>query len=317
MSRFVLIALMLLAAVPPAAAEYPERPLTIIAGYPAGGMVDLVARPLAEGMKKKFPRGVAVVNRPGAGGSIAVSEVVQARPDGYTVILTPLSTLVIQPQMNDLPYKTPEDYEPFINVVSYYPLLAVKADAPWKSIQEFVAAARANPGQLRVGTPGEGTSSHINMEELKRVAGINLTHVPFAGWAESSVALLGGHVDAVVAQPGEVKPQVDGKKVRALAVFQTRRHDYFPETPTAREAGWDVANGVWFLLAAPKGTPAAVLKYIHDAARATMEDPAFAGLIKARGIDVDYRPGDKLRADLWREYKAHAEILRRLGMLKK
>ncbi len=317
MLRIALALLVLVALAVPAAAQYPERPLTIIAGYPAGGMVDIVARPLAEGMKKKFPKGIAIVNRPGAGGAIAVAETVQAKPDGYTIILTPLSTLVIQPQMSDLPYRTPDDYEPIVNVIAYYPLLAVRADAPWKTVQEFIAAAKASPGKLRVGYPGEGTSSHLNYEELKRLAGLSATNVPFGGWAESSVATLGGHIDAVVAQPGEVKPQVDAKKMRVLTVFQPKRHEYFPDAPTAAEVGYEVANGVWFLLVAPKGTPAAVVKYVHDAAKAAMEEPAFVSVAKARGIGVDYRPGDKLRADLWREYRAHTEILKRLGMLKK
>ena len=109
---------------------------------------------------------------------------------------------------------------------------------------------------------------------------------------------------------------VDGKRIRALVFFQEKRHPAFPDTPTAREAGWDVANGVWYLLAAPKGTPAPVLKQIHDAARAVTDDPAFAKTMDARGVDVDYRPGDKLRADLWQQYKLHTEILRRIGLIK-
>jgi len=110
---------------------------------------------------------------------------------------------------------------------------------------------------------------------------------------------------------------VDGKRMRVLIAFQPQRHPVFPDVPTAKEQGWDVANGVWFLLMAPKGTPAPVLKYLHDAAKAAVEEPRFAQTLGARGIDVDYRPGDVLRADLWREYKAHTEILRRIGMLKK
>ncbi|OGL07275.1 MAG: hypothetical protein A3H48_02690 [Candidatus Rokubacteria bacterium RIFCSPLOWO2_02_FULL_71_18] len=317
MLRLALGALLLACLAAPAAAEYPERPVTMMTGYPAGGMVDITARPLVEGMKKKFPKGLAIVNRPGAGGSIAVAEVAQAKPDGYTIILTPLSTLVIHPQMNDLPYKTPDDYEPIVNVIAYYPLLAVKADAPWKTVQEFVAAAKANPGKLRVGSPGEGTSSHLNLEELMRVAAFKVTHVPFSGWGESSPALLGGHIEGVIAQPGEVKPQVDARKMRVLAVFQKKRHEYFSDAPTATELGWEVSNGVWFLLVAPKGTPAPVVKYIHDAARASMEEALFVNAMKLRGVDVDYRPGDKLRADLWREYKLHTEILKRIGTLKK
>jgi tripartite-type tricarboxylate transporter receptor subunit TctC len=187
------------------------------------------------------------VNRPGAGGSLAVAELVQTKPDGYTVILAPLSTLVIHPQLNDLPYKTPDDYEPIINVVSFYSLLAVKADAPWKTIQEFVSAAKANPGKLRVGTPGEGTSSHLNLEAFRRLAGLNLTYVPFSGWGESSPALLGGHIEGLMAQPGEVRPLVDGKKMRVLMVSQTKRHPAFPDAPSAKELGWgDSPSGAWF-----------------------------------------------------------------------
>jgi tripartite-type tricarboxylate transporter receptor subunit TctC len=316
MIRIILIALTLL--LPLSAAgqqQYTDRPLTILSGYPAGGLVDIVARFLAEGMKSRFPKGVVVATRSGAGGAIAAQEVATGKPDGYTVALTPLSTLVIQPQLSELRFKTPDDYEPVVNIVSYYPLLVVRPDAPWKSIQEFVAEAKAKPGKMRVGTPGEGTSSHLNLEEFMRAAGVKLTHVPYRGWAESSPAMLGGHIEAIVAQPGEAKPFVEAKKMRALVVFQESRHPAF-DAPTAKELGWNVANGVWFLLMAPKGTPTTALKFIHDAAKAAIEDPAFVSQMTSRGVDVDYRPGDKLRADLWREYRAHAEILKRIGMVK-
>jgi putative tricarboxylic transport membrane protein len=318
MFRSVLIALLLTIVTAPAAADYPERPLTILTGYPAGGMVDIVARAISEGLKKKFPRGIAIVTRPGAGGSLAVAELVQAKPDGHTVILAPLSTLVIHPQLNDLPYKTPDDYEAIVNVVSFYSLLAVKADAPWKTIQEFIGAAKANPGKLRVGSPGEGTASHLNLEEMKRLAGVDLTHVPFSGWGESSPALLGGHIEGLMAQPGEVRPLVEGKKMRVLVVSQPKRHPSFPDAPTAKELGWgDVASGAWFMFVAPKGTPGPVLKYLHDAVKAAMEEPQFVNTIKQRVIDMDYRAGDQLRADLWTQYRYHTETLTRLGMIKR
>jgi tripartite-type tricarboxylate transporter receptor subunit TctC len=317
MIRIVSFVLLAFGAALPCAAQYPDRPLTILAGFPAGGLVDVVSRVVAEGMKPKFPKGIVVVNKPGAGGAVAVSDVVLAKPDGYTIVLTPLSSLVIGPQLNrDLNYKTPDDYEPVVNVVAYYPLLVVRSDAPWKTLQEFVGEGKTSPGKLRVGTPGEGTSSHLNLEEFMFRTGAKLTHVPYAGWGQSSPALLGGHIEAVVAQPGEAKPLVDGKRMRALVMFQPTRHPAFPDTPTAKEAGWEVANGVWYLLVAPKGTPAPAVKYLHDAAKAVIDDPAFAKTMTSRGVDVDYRPGDALRADLWREYKLHTEILRRIGLIK-
>jgi tripartite-type tricarboxylate transporter receptor subunit TctC len=288
----------------------------MLTGYPAGGLVDVVARVLAEGMKAKFPRGLVIQIKPGAAGSVAVTELVRAQPDGLTFILTPHSALVIAAQLQALAYKTPDDYLPFINLVSYYPMIAVRSESPYKTVQELVADAKANPGKVRMGSPGEGTSSHLNLEEFMRQAGIKMIHAPFQGWAHSSVAALGGHIDALVAQPGELKGQVDGKRMRVLVAFQPQRHPVFPDVPTAKELGWDVANGVWYLLMAPKGTPPTVVKYLHDAAKDAIEDPKFAKLMAERGIDVDYRPGEALRSDLWREYKVHTDILRRIGMLK-
>jgi tripartite-type tricarboxylate transporter receptor subunit TctC len=313
----LVLALIAAAIALPAAAQYPDKPVTMLAGYPPGGLVDIVARLVAEGMKPKFPRGLNVVNRPGAAGSLAVAEVVRAAPDGYTFALTPHSALVIASQMQDLAYKTPDDYEAFINLVAYYPMIAVRIESEYKTIQDLIADARANPGKIRVGSPGEGTSSHLNLEELMARTGTKMIHVPFQGWGQSSPALLGGHIEAVVAQPGELKGAVDGKRMRVLVNFRPQRLASFADVPTAKEAGWDVANGVWYLLIVPKGTPEAVVRTLHDAAKAAIDDPKFAADMANRGIDVDYRPGNALRADLWREYKLHTEILRRIGMLKK
>src|SRR3954463_8445465 len=257
------IAAALLAALSlPAAAQYPDKPVTLLAGYPPGGLVDVVSRLVAEGMKPKFPKGLNVVNRPGAAGAVAVAEVVRSAPDGYTIVLTPHSALVIAAQLQDLAYKTPDDYDPFINLVSYYPMIAVRSESEYKTIQELIADAKANPGKIRVGSPGEGTSSHLNLEELMYRSGTKMVHIPFQGWAQSSPALLGGHIEAVVAQPGELKGQVDGKRMRVLVNFRPQRLPSFPDVPTAKELGWDVANGVWYMLLAPKGTPANVVHYL-------------------------------------------------------
>jgi tripartite-type tricarboxylate transporter receptor subunit TctC len=312
-----ILAAALLAFALQAKAQYPDKPVTMLAGYPPGGLVDIVARLVADGMKEKFPRGLNVVNRPGAAGAVAVAEMARSNPDGHTIVLTPLSALVIAAQIQALTYKTPDDYDPFINLVSYYPMIAVRTESPYKDIKELIADAKANPGKIRVGSPGEGTSSHLNLEELMHHTGAKMIHVPYQGWGQSSPAVLGGHIEAVVAQPGELKGQVDGKRMRVLVAFQPKRHPVFPDAPTAKELGWDVANGVWYMLMAPNGTPAPVVRYLHDAAKAAIQDPKFVDNMTGRGVDVDYRPGDVLKADLWREYKLHTEILGRIGMLKK
>jgi len=312
----ILAALLALVSLP-VAAQYPARPVTMLAGYPPGGLVDIVARLVAEGMKPKFPQGITVVNRPGAAGSVAVAELVRSAPDGYTIVMTPHSALVIAAQLQNLSYKTPDDYDPFINLVSYYPMIAVRTESEYKTIEDLIADAKQKPGRLRVGSPGEGTSSHLNLEEFMRHTGTVMLHIPFQGWGQSSPALLGGHIEALVAQPGELRGAVEGKRMRVLVNFRPQRLQHFDDVPTAKEKGWDVANGVWYMLMAPKGTPAPVVKALHDAAKAAIEDPKFVADMANRGIDVDYRPGKQLRADLWREYRVHTAILQRIGMLKK
>jgi tripartite-type tricarboxylate transporter receptor subunit TctC len=159
MRSFALFLAVVIGFVTPAAAEYPERALTIVVAYPAGGMVDIVARPMADSMKKTFTKGVGVLNRPGEGGSFGMAEVAQAKPDGYTVIIAPNSTLVIHPQLNELPYKTPDDYEPILNTITFYTLITVKADASWKTMQEFIAAAKAIPASSASPRPARGRSA--------------------------------------------------------------------------------------------------------------------------------------------------------------
>lgn len=301
----------------PAAAQYPDRPVTMLAGYPPGGLVDIVARLVVEGMKPKFPKGMNVVNRPGAAGSVAVAEMARSAPDGHTFIITPDSALAIAAQIQDLSYKTPDDYDPIINLVAYYPMIVVRTESEYKTIQDVVNDAKANPGKVRVGSPGEGTTSHLNLEQLMATTGTKMVHIPFQGWAQSSTAMLGGHLEAVVAQPGELKGVVEGKRVRVLLNFRPERLQSFPDVPTAKELGWDVSYGVWYMVLAPKGTPASVAQYVHDAAKAAIEDPKFGADMAGRGIDVHYRPGNLLRADLWQEYKAYGDLLRRVGLVKK
>lgn len=314
---FILGALAALLALPVANAQYPDRTTTLVSGFPAGGMVDIVARALAEGMKDKYPKGLVVLNRPGMGGAIAIGDVLRSKPDGYTMTLAPKSALIIQPQLHELAYKSPDDVALVMNVVAFYSLMITRFDAPWKTPQEFLAAARAAPGTLRIGSPGEGTTPHLALEELKRKAKIDVVHVPFKGWAESSSSLLGSHVDLLIAQPGELAALIEAKRIRPVGVFQPSRNPYYPDTPTFKESGYDVSAGTYFSLIAAKGTPPEILRYIHDAAREAMEQKVFVETMKLRIVELDYRPGERLRADLMEEYRAHTELLRAAGMLRK
>lgn len=302
---------------PRAQAQYPERAATLITGFPIGGLVDTVTRALAEGMRRNFPKGLEVLNRTGTDGVIAIEGILRAKPDGYTLALTPKSALIVQPQALNLIYKSPDDVAVILNVVAFYPLLVAPRDSAIGSPAEFLAAARAAPGTLRVGTPGVGTSQHLALEDLKRQAGIDVVHVPFKSWAESGAALLGGQIDLAIAQPGELAALIDARRVRAVGVFRPARNPAYPDTPTFKEAGHDASYATLFSLIAPQGTPPEVLKYIHDAAKEAMEQRAFVELMRSRHVEIEYRSGEKLRADLLEEYRAHTELLRNAGMLKK
>ncbi|HET7875832.1 MAG TPA: tripartite tricarboxylate transporter substrate binding protein [Methylomirabilota bacterium] len=314
---FPLLTLASLAQAAPAAAQYPERAVTMICPFPAGGAMDIVARHLVEGMKRHFPKPVAVVNRPGAAGTIGNAEVVQAKPDGYTIGISAVAVLTVQPHRTDLPYKSPDDYEPIIKLVNLPIVFAVKADSPWKGMREFLDAARGAPGKLRVGSPGVGTILHLDLEALKADAKVDLTHVPFAGGAESVPALLGGHIEGLTAHPSEIGPHVQAGKARVLAVYEEKRNPLFPEAPTFRELGHDITLGVYYLLIAPKGTPAAALKTLHDAARLAMAEPVFVAMAKTRGYAIEYKGPDALKQELWDSYRKNEALLKQLGLGKK
>ena len=316
MIRFALTAILLFAAAAPAAAQYPERPVTLVCPFPAGGAMDATARALAEAMKKTFPKPIVVVNRPGAAGTIGNSEVVQARPDGYTLGISAVAVLTVQPHLTDLPYRGPDSYTPIMKLVNLAIVLAVRSDAPWKTAQEFLAAAKQAPGKLRVSTPGVGTILHLDLEELKARAGVDLTHVPFAGNAEALPALLGGHVEAAMLHPSELAPHVQAGKARVLTVFEPKRHALFPDAPTARELGYDITMGVYYGLIAPKGVPPAVVQTVHDAGRRAVEDPAFVTIMKGRGFDIDYQGPEGLTRQLLDSFARNETLVKKLGLKK-
>ena len=313
----LLLGFVLLGGFSPAAAAYPERAVTLICPFPAGGAMDIVARNLVEALKRHFPRPVAVVNRPGAAGTIGNAEVVQARPDGYTIGISAVAVLTVQPHRTDLPYKTPDDYEPIIKLVNLPIVFAVKADSPWKSMREFLEAGRAAPGKLRVGSPGVGTILHLDLEALKAEAKVDLTHVPFAGGAETVPALLGGHVEGLNVHPSEILPHVQAGKARVLAVYQESRNPLFPEAATFRELGYDLTLGVYYLLIAPKGTSPSIVKTLHDAAKQAMEEPLFVTMAKTRGYEIEYKGPEALKGELWDSYRRNEALIKKLGLGKK
>ena len=295
-------------------AAYPEKPVSVICVFAAGGAMDMTARTLSEAAKKYFPKPLAVVNRPGAAGTIGTAEAIQAKPDGYTIAITAVAVLTVQPHRTKLPFGPPDDYLPIIKLVNLPVCLTVKNDAPWKTAQEFISYAKANPGKVRVGHPGIGTIPHMDSEQLKMMTGIDLTTVPFAGGGESVPAMLGGHVEAVSQHPSEVLPHVKAGKARVLLVYEEKRNPLFPEAPTAKELGYDITMGVYNLLVGPKGLPPEVATAIHDAAKKAIDDPVFRKTMEGKGFDVTYEGPEALKNRLLQDYERNSKLVKTLNL---
>ncbi|RCW68576.1 Bug family tripartite tricarboxylate transporter substrate binding protein [Pseudorhodoferax soli] len=308
--------LALTASIGMAQSNYPAQAVTAVVGYVPGGAADIIMRQLAILMGPKFPSGLVVLNRPGAGGSTAVASIAQGKPDGYTFAFVPHSNLTLSPQVNKLSYKNPDDILPIINVVNYSTLLVVAKNSPYKDAKELLAAAKAAPGTVSVGYPGDTTISHLNVLELERVAKVELLKVPFTGWGQGSPQLLGGHINAAVAQPTEATSFLEAGTVRGLASFSEKRQTGLPSVPTMKEQGADVGIGVRYMLITTKGTPPNIVKYIHDAAKAATETKEFKDFAASHGLELAYQDGNAIREAAWADYRKYGELLKQLAASK-
>ena len=225
---------------PAAAQDFPVRPITLIVPFPPGGVADNVARPVAQALGKQLGQSVVIENRQGAGGGIGMAYVAKARADGYTLLLA-LSSISAIPEADRVLGRAPmfqlDQLVPVARFTADPVVLAVRADAPWKSFAEFVAFARAHPKKLNYGSSGNYGTMHVPMEMLATSASISMTHVPFTGAAPAVTALLGGTLDAVASGPSTVVQHVKAGKLRVLANWGTERHAALPDVPTLTELG--------------------------------------------------------------------------------
>ena len=234
----------------------------------------------------------------------------QAKPDGYTLVtaVTPLTILPHQVQTS-FTYK---NFDPIINVVSDPAMLQVRADSPWKTLKDFLDYAKKNPGMITVGNSGAGGGVHLIALAFERAAGVKFNHIPFAGGGPSVTALLGGHVHAVSVSPPEGISHVQAGKLRIIALFSPQRMEAFPNVPTVSEQGVKFVMGQWRGLAAPRGTPADVIKKLHDAFKKGMEDPTFATAAKKMTVNLDYigpEPFAKLMAE---DHEAYGKLVQEI-----
>ena len=295
--------------------QYPTKPVTMIVPFPAGGAMDQTARALADSSKNHFSQPFTIQNRAGAAGTVGATEAVQARADGYTLAINAVGVMAVQPHLTDVAYKLPpEDYQPILKVVDNPIVLAVRQDAPWRTMQEVLDHAKANPGQLRTASPGIGTILHIDLELLKEQAGVNFTHVPAAGGAETVPGLLGGHVETLVAHPAEVVGHVQAGTIRVLGVFQPQRNPLFPEAPTFRELGYDITHAVYYFMMAPKGTPQDIVQSLHDSLKKAIEEDSFKRFAIEKGFGLDPMGPEALTEQLRKDYAFYGDMAQKLNL---
>jgi len=255
------------------AQTFPAKPIKLLVAFPAGGPTDITMRVLADNASKILGQPVIVDNKPGAGGTLPAQALQTAAPDGYTVAQTPLGVF-------RLPYTTKINWDPVkdisyvINVTGYAFGLVVPADSPIKSWTHFVAWAKANPGKLSYGSTGALTSPHLTMELVAQKLGLQLLHVPYKGSADLMQSVLGGNIMAAADSTG-FAPQVEAGKLRVLNTWGAERLAKFPDAPTLKELGLDIVQNSPFGLGAPKGTPPAVVKRLHDAFKQAMEQDSY------------------------------------------
>jgi len=286
MNCILVIAFALIAALPVQAADFPEKEVQIIIPWAPGGATDLVFRAVAASTAKHLGQAVVVVNRAGGGGAVGYTEGAQAKPDGYTLTAA-VTPLTILPHQVKTAF-THKSYDAIINVVSDPSMFLVRAEAPWKTMREFLDQARKNPGMISVGNSGAGGGVHLVALAFEKAAGVKFNHIPFSGGGPSVTSLLGGHINAVSVSPPEGISQVQAGKLRIVALFAEKRFEMFPDVPTVREQGVNFTMGMWRGLAAPKGTPPAVIRKLHDAFKKGMDDPGFRKNAKDMAVNLEY-----------------------------
>jgi tripartite-type tricarboxylate transporter receptor subunit TctC len=296
------------------AQDFPQRgPVEITCLFPAGSSADVTARMLAEGMSSSLGQRVLVVNRPGAGGAIGYKHVASQKPDGYSVVWNSnsISTTFHSGQL-PFDYKA---FDPVARVLVESVVIAVKGDASWKSLGDLVKDLKARGKEVSMGHSGIGSHTHISLAAFLHAAGVQANEVPF-GASQVIPSLLGGHVDAVVQFPGALAAPLKQGQVRLLATLTTARDGNFPDVPTARELGYDVALDAWRGIAVPRGTPPAVIARLESAIRITTESAEFKKQSEHLGVRPAFLPAAEFGELIARDDRAIARQMQLIGLKK-
>jgi len=293
---------------------FPTRPVEMTVPFGVGNAADVTARHLADGMAKRLGVAVLVVNRPGAGGAVAFTHVTQQQADGHSIgyITTTISTSYYSGNIS-FDYTA---FAPVARVTIETPVLVVRADAPWRTVEEMVDDARNNPDKFRIGNSGMGTHTHLSASALFLGAGAKVIDVPF-GAGQATVNLLGGRVEGVVQLPPALSAHVKSGALRVLAALGSKRESVFPGVPTATEAGFPVALDLWRGIVVPKGTPPEVIKKLEEAIRLTVASPEFQNAGVQIGFLPAFLPADEFGRLIAADDGKLAAVMDELGLKKR
>ncbi|MCZ8439993.1 Bug family tripartite tricarboxylate transporter substrate binding protein [Achromobacter xylosoxidans] len=300
-----------------AAKPYPERPVTLVVGYAAGGATDIVARLVAKALNEELGQTIVVENKTGANSNIGAEIVARAAPDGYTLYVGSIANTINRTLYSKLNYDFVKDFEPIGLLATIPNILVVNPKLPVKTVPEYLAYAKAHPGKLTCASSGSGSSIHLSCELFKMQTGTDILHVPYRGSGPAVADLLGGQVDSMFDNLPSSLPHVQAGKLRAIGITSPQRLPAVPEVPTLAESGlpgFDVES--WFGLMAPAGTPQPVIERLNQALNKALADPALVASYKQSGFYAPQQPntpetfGKKIASEIdkWGEVVKRADI---------
>jgi len=310
------LALGLFLALPAMAQEFPSRPISLICPWPPGGSTDTHLRRFAEIATRTLGQTIVIENKPGAGGTVGPGTVaLTGKPDGYTLTQMHMGTLRI-PQMQKLAWDPLRDFTYIIGLSGYTFGVVVKSDSPFKSFQDLLDWAKANPGKMSYGSTGTGTSPHLLMEEVSAKSGVQFLHVPYKGNADSTQGLLGGHIMAQSDSSGWGR-FVDAGQFRLLVTFGNHRTKRWPSVPTANDLGLDMVYNSPYGIAGPKGLEPKVVKTLHDGFKKALEDPEDLKVLDQLDQELWYRSSEDYANFARETFQRERALIERLGLLAK
>jgi tripartite-type tricarboxylate transporter receptor subunit TctC len=314
---FLIMVCGLLAGTVQAQSEFPSKPVNLVVPFPPGGAVDQAGRSIGQALSKIWKQAVVINTRPGAGGGVGMAAVAGAAPDGYTLLTTHPALLSV-PEADRMFGRTPTfdraSFAPLALMVADPLVLVVKADAPWKTYEDFIADAKRNPDSIAYASSGAYSAVHLPFEMLAHAAGVKLRHISYSGGGPALTAVLGGHVAMTAGVPAVLAPQIKAGVLRALVNTGAKRHPLLPDVPTAIELGYkDVEFYLWVGLFAPVKTPDALVQGIRRDIGRAMQEPEFVQNMAKLGAPIDYRDGPAFVEFLNKDADRINAAIRRIG----